>query len=78
MNRFVPKEKMSKKAKKRLAAEKRTTWAFSPASKKVDSKKRYNRKRISRAGYDDGREVFLWAFFPFTPPSFDTPAAGPV
>ena len=54
MDKFIPKQKMSKKAQKRLASERRTTWAFSPVSKKIDSRKLYNRKRISRARYDDG------------------------
>lgn len=53
MNKFISKEKMSKKAKKRIAAEQRGTWAFSPVTRKIDSKKLYNRKRISRARYDD-------------------------
>ena len=59
MNRFVPKEKLGKKAQKELAAQKRITWAFSPATKKIDSKKTYNRKKISRAGYWDGTGGFL-------------------
>lgn len=62
MEKFVPKEKMSKKAQKKMAAERRSTWAFSPITKKIDSKKTYNRKRISRTRYDDGREIlFLWS-----------------
>ncbi len=56
MDKFVPKEKLSKKEKKRLAAEKRTVWTFSPTTRKIDSRKIYNRKRISRTGHDDGRE----------------------
>ena len=31
------KEKMNKKAQKRMAAERRSTWAFSPITKKIDS-----------------------------------------
>ncbi len=58
MEKFVPKEKMSKKAQRKMAAERRGTWAFSPVTKKIDSKKTYNRKRISRTRYnDDGREI---------------------
>ncbi len=57
MNSFVPKEKMSKKARKKMAAEKRTLWAFSPVTKMIGNKKTYNRKRISRTRYDDGREI---------------------
>ena len=59
MYKFVPKEKMSKKAQKKIAAERRSTWAFSPITKKIDSKKIYNRKRISQTRYDDGREILF-------------------
>ena len=58
MTRFVPREKLGKKAKKKMAAEKRTTWAFSPVTRKIESKKIYNRKRISRTSCDDGTGVF--------------------
>lgn len=54
MSKFVSKSKMSKKAQKRAAAEKRRTWAFSPVTRKIDSKKIYNRKKISRAAPEDG------------------------
>ena len=53
-DRFVPQEKLGKKAKKELAAARRAVWAFSPVSRKVESKKTYNRKRTSRIRYDDG------------------------
>ena len=49
MKKIVPKAKLSKKARRKLNAEKRTTWAFSPVTKRVESKKVYNRKKISRA-----------------------------
>ena len=44
MKKFIPKEKLGKKARKQLDSEQRTTWAFSPVTKKVESKKLYNRK----------------------------------
>ena len=44
MNRFVPREKLGKKARKALDAQRRATWSFSPTTRKVESKKRYNRK----------------------------------
>ena len=46
-------EKLSKKARKLLDSEQRTTWAFSPVTKKVESKKPYNRKRKPYDRYDD-------------------------
>ncbi|MBR4537753.1 MAG: hypothetical protein IKO52_02780 [Clostridia bacterium] len=48
MDKFIPKKKMSKKARKLLAAKSRKTWAFSPVTRTVDSKKIYDRKKISR------------------------------
>ena len=48
MEKFIPKEKLSKKARKALEAKKRTTWGFSPVTKRVESKKAYSRKKNSR------------------------------
>ena len=53
MSKYIPREKLSKKARKQLDSEQRTTWAFSPVSKKVESKKSYNRKRKPYDRYDD-------------------------
>ena len=53
MKKFIPKEKLGKKARKQLDSERRTTWTFSPVTKKVDSKKLYNRKRKAHDRYDD-------------------------
>ena len=60
MARFVPKDKLSKKAQKELNRQRRVTWDFSPVTKTVDSKKLYNRKRNARDRYDDyGASVSL-------------------
>ena len=53
MARFVPKDKLSKKAQKELNRQQRTMWDFSPVSRAVDSKKLYNRKRNTRDRYDN-------------------------
>ena len=53
MKRFVPRQKLGKKARKQLDSEQRATWAFSPVTKKVESKKLYNRKRKAHDRYDD-------------------------
>ena len=45
MERFVPREKMSKKARRALDRERRVSWSFSPVTRKVESKKRFGRKR---------------------------------
>ena len=44
MDKFIPREKMGKKARKALDTQRRATWSFSPTTRKVESKKRYNRK----------------------------------
>ena len=59
MARFVPKGKLSKKALKELNRQRRTMWDFNPASRAIDSKKRYNRKKNTRVSDDYGADVFL-------------------
>ena len=59
MARFVPKDKLSKKAQKKLNRQRRVTWDFSPVTKTVDSKKLYNRKRNARNRDDYGLGDFL-------------------
>ncbi len=53
MPKFVLKSKLSKKARKELNRQRRVVWEFSPVTKTVESKKRYNRKRNARDRYDD-------------------------
>jgi hypothetical protein len=56
---FVPKEKLSKKARKELDRQRRKTWDFSPVTRTVDSKKRYSRKKNARDRYEEyGTGVF--------------------
>ncbi len=57
MAKFISREKLSKKARKELDNQSRTTWAFSPVTKKVESKKLYNRKRAQRLNRDDSSAV---------------------
>ena len=56
--RFIPKEKLSKKARRELNAARRTLWVVSPVSKKVESKKVYNRKKSARLYHDDTGRIF--------------------
>lgn len=60
MTGFIPKEKLSKKARKDLDRQKRVTWDFSPVTKTVESKKIYSRKRKAR-NRDDYGSGFLIA-----------------
>ncbi len=50
---FVPKKKLSKKAQKELNRQRRTMWDFSPATRTVESRKKYSRKRNARDRYED-------------------------
>ena len=45
--KFTAEAKMSKKARKELNRSRRTTWGFAPTTRKVESRKVYNRKRIA-------------------------------
>ena len=63
MKKFVPREKLGRKARKQLDSEQRTTWTFSPVTKKVESKKLYNRKRKAHDRYDDyGMGFFMGSY----------------
>ena len=53
MAKFISREKLSKNARKELDSQKRATWTFSPTTKKVESKKIYNRKKSAQAWKDD-------------------------
>ena len=61
MAKFISHEKLSKKTRKKLDNQKRATWAFSPTTKKAESKKLYNRKKSAHAWKDDfGMSVFCF------------------
>ena len=62
MKKHVPTAKLSKKRKRALAKENRVTWAdFRPITRKVKSKKVYNRKKIRRGDTFDSSD-FLFHF----------------
>lgn len=58
MNRFIPREKMSKKEKRKLDRTQRQTWVISPVSRTIKSKKVYDRKKARRWS-DDGTGLSL-------------------
>ena len=60
MDRFIPRQKLGKRARKRLDAQSRATWSFSPTTRRVESKKHYNRKRKSHERMEYGVVGFLW------------------
>lgn len=53
MKRFVPREKLNKKARKAQDRRQRELWPVSPVTKVVPSQKIYNRKKHAHTGYDD-------------------------
>ena len=46
MTRFIPREKMGKKARHALDAKRRRTWVVPPVTRTIESRKKYSRKRI--------------------------------
>jgi hypothetical protein len=46
MKTFTPKEKMSKKDQQELNKAQRNIWQLSPITRRAESKKVYNRKKI--------------------------------
>lgn len=44
MTQFVPREKMSKKARRELDLSQRATWSVPPVTRRIENKKRQNRK----------------------------------
>ena len=59
MEKFIPREKMSKKARKEHDLKNRAFWAISPVTKLKESKKAYNRKKTYHGSIVDG-ESFLF------------------
>ena len=59
MVKFLSREKLSKKARKELDSQRRTLWQYSPVTRKIESKKRYNRKQKSHDRCDDCGMGFL-------------------
>lgn len=47
MTKFIPREKMSKKARRELDLEQRRVWTVPPVTRKIENKKR-NQKPCSR------------------------------
>lgn len=63
MKTFVPEKKMSKKARKERAKEKRQLWTTDPRPRIVESRKVYSRKRDAHEGRDDPEGAFFCGFF---------------
>lgn len=61
MAKFIPKEKLGKKARRALDRQKRVTWGFSPVTKTIGSKKAYSRKKKACDRDEDGTGCFFSA-----------------
>ena len=65
MEKCIPYEKLSKKEKRRLDAQRRTTWGtLNPVTRKPESSKAYNRSKARNWKRDHHEPVpgFLFAF----------------
>ena len=63
MIKFIPKGKLSKKAKRELDQARRQVWDdISPVTRRIDSKKMYKREKSSRWFKDDGMGIFFITF----------------
>ena len=65
MKRFIPREKLGKKARRQLDNQKRLTWPVPPATKVMKSNKEYNRKKKSRDFQEDWYRGIFNACFLF-------------
>ena len=59
MPKFIPREKLGKKARRALDAERRATWGFSPVTRKVENKRHYQRKQRTPVRYEDAGGDFF-------------------
>ena len=64
MERYIPYEKMSKRQKKEWNARKRILWSSNPVTRKIEDKKRYNRKKVQRIDRSDFTEPFYICLVP--------------
>ena len=67
MTHFVPRDKLSKKARRKLDSQQRRTWTISPGTITMESKKTYKRHRKSHDYQDEwnrGIIFFIYAAVP--------------
>ena len=76
--KFVERRKLSKKARRALDSEGRARWAFSPVTRRVESKKHYSRKRDRMPGAYSTPRDFSFYYIPagdVMPPEAPPPPA---
>ena len=57
MDKFIPYEKLSKKQRRELNAQRREIWAISPVTRKPANPKAYNRQKTQKWINDDSHSV---------------------
>lgn len=57
MDKFIPYEKLSKKQRRELNAQRREMWAISPVTRKPANPKAYNRRKTRKWINDDSHSV---------------------
>ena len=57
MTRFIPRDKLGKKARKELDGQQRRIWPFPPVTRKIESRKQYSRHRKSHQIREDWIQV---------------------
>lgn len=63
MEKFIPREKLSKKAQNELNKKARKDWnGLSPVTRKPESKKAYSRKRVHKIDFDYTNSYFIILF----------------
>ncbi len=60
MEKFIPYEKLSKKKRRELNAQKRTVWTINPVTRKPENPKAYNRRKAQKRFDDSGFCAFLF------------------
>ena len=63
MDKFIPREKLSKQKRRELDAKRRKTWAFSPVTRKPANPKAYNRQKMRKRIDDPDSVSFLLLAF---------------
>lgn len=59
MKKHVPYDKLSKKAKKAVDRKERGQWGdIRPVTRRIESEKLYNRKKLPHIGHDDAGASF--------------------
>ena len=59
MEKFIPKEKLSKRKKRELAAARRVRWDRSPVTRRPANPKAYDRRKARKEAQNDPSVLFL-------------------